>query len=128
MHHISGNHFATYPHDTNGGTSNVSRQGTGFGRITINGKAGQIFRIPSTGLVTNVCQYQAILAQAFGGGVKIAATLVDPDIALSPDNDATVWGPEDNVSPTNVQKLTPPTASALKVTFIAAGSVVIAFT
>lgn len=125
---LTGNHYSQYGLQSLSGGSGVNRQASPFGRVRLVGKAGEIIRVSTAGLGTNVCQYQAILMQAFGTSVHVSLTLEDPDVALNPDNDATVWHASENIASGNIKSLAHPTATAIKVEFVSDGYAIIAFT
>lgn len=128
MSQLGGNHFSTFGHHPQNTGSGVGRQASPFGRITMSGGVGEIRRISLDGAGTNVCQYQAILVQALGGDVTVEQTLVDAGLACNPDNDATVWAAPDTVLAGTITTLAAPVATALKITFTEAATVIIAVT
>lgn len=125
-----GNHGNGYPlhgHHSMSSGSGVAHRLSGFGRVAISGKIGEVRYVTTDGLSTNVCQYQAILVQAVGGNVATAATLAPPDLALDPLQ-TNVWVVDKPVNAGTIEKLNVSTASALRITFTTAATVYIAFT
>ncbi len=124
---ITGNTYSGHIHPKTAG-SGIGRQGSAFGRVKITGKAGQVVRISTSGIASSVCQYQAILVQALGTGVTVACTLEDPDLACDPRHDGNIWSAGEAIASGELKALTPPTASAIKITFTAKGYAIIALT
>lgn len=123
---LYGNNYGGVMHPKTSG-SGINRQATPFGRTKITGKAGETVRIPISHLTTGVCQYQAILVQAFGTALTVAVTLEDPDVACNPANDATVWTAGEAIASGELKALAvAPTAAAIKVTFTAKGIAILA--
>lgn len=127
-----GNHTSGYPlhgtHQRLSGSGTVARL-SAFGRVTVYGKSGDVVYVTTDGLSPGVCQYQAILVQAIGGGVQADVTLMEPDVAMDPTNQTpSPWVVDTTVAAGTLKTLTASTATAVRLTFAAAGVACVAFT
>jgi hypothetical protein len=107
--------------------SGITGSGTPFGRVTVVGDAGQTRVVRIADISSNVCQYQALLVQAMGSDVEVAVTLVDPDLACDPTQTG-IWVTDSTATAGALTVLTAPTASAIRLSFTAKATVVVAAT
>jgi len=115
--------------------SGVGKFRAPFGRVTIIADAdGDVFRLPVSALFGKAGQvYQGIFAQTTAvatGTVQIDTTLIEPDLACNPAQDAVAsgqqshWHPDTTVAVgTGISKLSIPCPTALRITFAKKGTI-----
>lgn len=94
---------------------------TPFNRCTYAGKAGDVIRVPASDLYPSPgCAGLKFYAQSVGGTATIKQTLVPPELALDPEQDATVWGDSNTIAPGAIVQLKVDAATAFRIEFTSA--------
>ncbi len=112
---ILGNYTPTQTTSTGSGRSAIK---TPFNRVMVAGKTGDVVRIPASDLYPSPgCAGLKFYAQAVGGGATVKQTLAPPELALDPEQDATVWADSNTLAAGSIVQLKVDAATAFRIEF-----------
>jgi hypothetical protein len=96
-----------------------------FAHLTvISDEAGDDIRIPATDLFPKFSQvFQGVFVQAVGGSAEIYTTLIEPGLAMNPQQDGSHWISAASISDGTITKIDNLT-TCLRIVFSAKGTVV----